>query len=570
MILKALCDYYDLHKDELPSYGLELVEIQFLIVIDYDGRFVRIEDRREDDTHSQKFLVRKKVKRASNVIANYLYDNISYAIGISNEGEDTNHKFSAFQKVIQDAYEKLPENPALKALHAFYQNGRDGIVTAIEKDPLWTLIKSIQNKTINFSFLLEGEMEIIAANPEIIALAEASSGNVVKRCLVTGKRSPIIRLCAATMIKDSQATASLVAFQKGYGFDSYGKKQCYNAPISKDAEFRFTTALLHLLGKDSQNKFVLGNRTFVFWASSSGNVGREVEDGIFSLFGFGANENNSFASIEQVRKVFKSIYTGKLRTSLDERFYILGLSPNAARIAVSYWAEIPLKEFAATIVKHFDDMAIVGTHAEKKPYYGLYSLLSATTATDKASPNLAEQLVKSIFQGLPYPFALYVGTLNRARAGQNAVSITQAAIFKAYLNRLPNNNDIILKKMLDKKNTNVGYLCGRLFAVLDCIQYLANGNSSIRSGYMNSASSAPAAVFGTILALSNHHMEKIVKRKKFEELKREIMDKISADGFPAHLDLQDQGRFFVGYYHQCQDIFTSNAETDEVTENDQD
>ena len=37
--------------------------------------------------------------------------------------------------------------------------------------------------------------------------------------------------------------------------------------------------------------------------------------------------------------------------------------------------------------------------------------------------------------------------------------------------------------------------------------------------------------------------------------RQEIIDKIDADGFPAHLDLQDQGRFFVGYYHQKQSFY---------------
>ncbi len=65
--------------------------------------------------------------------------------------------------------------------------------------------------------------------------------------------------------------------------------------------------------------------------------------------------------------------------------------------------------------------------------------------------------------------------------------------------------------MLDKSNTNQGYLCGRLFAVLDKIQENANGINSIRERYMNAASSTPASVFSTILNLSAHHLEKLEK-----------------------------------------------------------
>lgn len=117
--------------------------------------------------------------------------------------------------------------------------------------------------------------------------------------------------------------------------------------------------------------------------------------------------------------------------------------------------------------------------------------------------------------------------------------------------------------MLDKNNTNPGYLCGRLFAVLDKIQEDANNLHSIRERYMNAASTTPATVFATILNLSAHHLENLPNegwKVKYEKLKQEIIGKISADGFPPHLDLQDQGRFFIGYYHQRQDLFTSKDE----------
>ena len=111
--------------------------------------------------------------------------------------------------------------------------------------------------------------------------------------------------------------------------------------------------------------------------------------------------------------------------------------------------------------------------------------------------------------------------------------------------------------MLDKENTNPGYLCGRLFAVLDKIQEDASNSNSIRERYMNAASATPASVFATILNLSVHHAEKLNEGSKvyYEKLKQEIICKLPADAFPAHLDLQDQGRFFVGYYHQRQAFF---------------
>ena len=350
-------------------------------------------------------------------------------------------------------------------------------------------------------------------------------------------------------------------------YDSYGKNQGGNAPISEEAEFAYTTALNHLLRSDSRNKFLIGNRTFLFWASKNDEASKQAEESIFGMFGFNEDEDDPNRNIEQVRKTFNAIYSGSLKTSLDDKFYILGLAPNSARIAVTYWSELPLKQFAALILRHFNDMEIVDTRKEKKPYMGLRSILAAVTLGGKSSdatPNLPEAVVKSIFQGLPYPYTLFAGCIRRIRAEQS-INITRAAIIKAYLNRIDNQQKI--EVMLDKENTNQGYLCGRLFAVLDKIQDDANRQHSIRERYMNAASSTPATVFATILNLSSHHSEKLNEGRRifFEKTKQEIIDKISAEGFPSHLDLQDQGRFFVGYYHQMQSFFTKN-EDEHVTE----
>lgn len=112
--------------------------------------------------------------------------------------------------------------------------------------------------------------------------------------------------------------------------------------------------------------------------------------------------------------------------------------------------------------------------------------------------------------------------------------------------------------MIDKTNNNPGYLCGRLAAVLEKVQDDANSGNTIRTRYMSAASATPSAVFPAMLNLSVHHSEKLNEggRIHYEQLKQEIMDKLPADGFPAHLDLNDQGRFFVGYYHQRADFFT--------------
>ena len=504
MILRALYDYYK-RSDNLPAKGMEEKEIGFLIVLSPEGRFLRFEDCRLGKDRARIYLVKKHVGRSSAAIANYLYDNSAYVLGYSDK---TNGKeqlyFDTFKEKVETIAKVFPDNKDIYAIQAFYKNSRDAIIQIVSQDVLWEDIrKNLSKKYSTFSFRIEGDLKIVAEKKEILQLEECDSSDA-KFCLVSGKYGVPVDTTTATMIPGSQAIAKLVAFQVNSGYDSYGKTKCGNAPISEEAEFAYTTALNSMLQKGSRNKFMLGNRTFVFWASSKNEASLEAENSLFELLGYSEEvKDDPNANIMKARKVFESIYSGLLKTELEDRFYILGLAPNSARIAVVYWSETTLKDFAGKILNHFNDMEIHDTRKDKKPYMGIREIISSVTLGGKMSdvtPNLPEAVVKSIFRGLPYPQTLYSACVRRIRAEQK-LTIARAAIIKAYLNRQNNNNKTI-DIMLDKDNNNQGYLCGRLFAVLDKIQEDANNISSIRERYMNAASATPSAVFATILNLS--------------------------------------------------------------------
>lgn len=568
MILKTLYDYYHRSGDEVAPLGLEYKEIGFIIVIDRCGKFLRFEDRRINKKSAQQFLVKKSVGRSSAPVANYLYDNSQYVFGYSDKGDMVKIRkcFEIFKAKVKEIHDAFSDNEDIKSVYAFYQQDSSVILEVMQNDPLWDdIVKNLNKKYSMFSFLIEGDTKIVASKIELLDLLNENHGATGELCLITGRYSNAVEVTTATMIPGSQATAKLVAFQVNSGYDSYGKSKGYNAPISEEAEFAYTTALNHLLRSDSHNKFMVGSRTYLFWASSNSEASKESENSLFAFLGRTEEEDDPNRRIELIRRTFMSIYNGKLSTNEDDKFFILGLAPNAARIAVVYWNEMPLREFAGLISKHFEDMEIVDTRKEKKPYVGLHSILGNVTRGGKSSdatPNLPDAVVKSIFQGLPYPVSLFQACVRRIRAEQS-INIVRAAIIKTYLNRLnDSNNNKKINIMLDKENQNQGYLCGRLFAVLDKIQEDANGIHSIRERYMNSASATPAMVFATLLNLSTHHIEKLNSGAQvfYEKLKQEIISKLDVKGFPVHLDLQDQGRFFVGYYHQRQDFFMSKED----------
>ncbi len=567
MILKALYDYY-YRCGNMPQQGRELKEIDFLIVLTTDGSFVRLEDCRIDSKHSRPYLVNKSVNRTSAPQANFLYDKLEYVAGFPKSNKSENC-FAKFKEKILALHQIMPHHKELAAVAKFYSQESDTIVDTLRSDSLWNEIESHAmkegtKKDFLFSLRIEDSTRIVAADDELldaVSRDKTPTSNNDDICLITGQKTQPVEVTTATMIPGSKATAKLVAFQVKSGYDSYGKSKGRNAPISPEAEFAYTTALNRLLAKDSRNKFIVGNRTFVFWASSMSEAAQLAEEEFGSILLFAdEKDDDPNAGIQQVRSTFQAIYSGKLATKLDDRFFILGLAPNSARIAVVCWQDSPLRDFARKILCHLNDMEIADSRKEKKPYMGLWHMLSAVTLSGKASdvtPNLPEAVAKSIFQGSPYPFSLYSACIRRILAEQK-LTITRVAIIKAYLirkNYLHSNISI----MLDKENTNQGYLLGRLFAVLVKIQEDANGIDSMRERYMSAASTTPAAVFATVMNLSVHHTEKLSEGSKifYEKLKQEIISKLQAGYVPAHLDLLEQGCFFIGYYHQRHDFFNN-------------
>lgn len=568
MILKSLYDYAKMLGDKIPPEGLELKEIEFVIVIDAEGRFKRFESKRIDKRRCAAFMVAKGMKRTVAPKPNTLWDNGKYVLGLDESDQKCNSLFIDRVRLIAQDH---PDDLSIKALVKFYDMPRDERERLISADSLYEDVR--QSYGSNFSFRLETDDCLIAEKSYLfLDLTDSSSETVIGRCLVTGTKGPIVRTATPTPLPGCLPMASLVSFQKNSGYDSYGKKQAYNAPISFEADALYSAAIKKLAAKDSRNKVWINKRLFLFWGSSEREINRQFEESMAVLLGSYDNNicDDPDEKVDKVSKLFKSIFSGEITTTLDDRFHILGLAPHPGRIAVVLWVDCSLKDFAGKIFDHFHDMEIIDDrHPDKRrPFVGVYSMISAITQSDASNTisNLAENITKAILFGTPYPMQLYTAVLKRIRAelSKYSVPIQLAAIIKAYLNRATKNSSNIkpLQPMLDKTNDNAGYLCGRLAAVLEKIQKDADCGDSIRTRYLGAASTTPATVFPALLNVSVHHSDKLSEGSRiyYEQLKQEIIDKLSVDGFPNHLDLNDQGSFFVGYYHQRTDLYTKKED----------
>jgi CRISPR-associated protein Csd1 len=583
MILQALCEYYDRKAalGEMPPYGREWKPIPYLIVINKDGDFLRLESTSEGegkDKRPKQFLLSLSRGRSGSKsweTANRLWDHYGYVFGFPKKMNFDNKKSvetgklqnQAFQKELHRLSTMNPDDESLQAVLRFY----DKLSPNLEKlaqDPLYE--EATKKDGTNFAFRLATEAGPVGSRLDFNYGEDSDSPKGL--CLVSGKHEAIAILNNAISLRNANASgAKLVGFQKNSGYDSYHKEQGMNAPISEKANYEYTTALNTLISPKSKNKFFFNKDTLIFWAAKE----NAFED-LFSVFFTALPKDNPDANVERIAAMVKAPLSGSLTDDDDTHFYLLLLSPNNKRIAVKLWEESTVKSMAANIRKYFSDLDIVRGPDDKEymPLGNLLRSISLQYKEENLPPQLFSSMMRAILEDLPFPQLLQTQTLGRIRADRS-VNRNRAALLKAYLNRKRNNyNEKAITMSLDLNNDNQAYLCGRLFAIFEKIQQVANPgvNASIRDQYFDSFSCTPNVALARLSALSNHHLQKLNRGSQvyYEKLKGEVMDHLHADGLPAHFSLNDQSRFMIGYYQQRQALFKSkedkNTEADSLQE----
>lgn len=573
MILQALCEYYQRKASDpengVAPEGLGYVEIPFLIRLDSQGNFIDIEDTRVPNGKilvGKKFLVLADVGRTRQVKPNRLWDKADYSLGLpisssAKDVEDAHERHSLFVNVLKNP--KIAEIPQVKAVLAFFSNDPiEKILSHLGNDnEKW---KIITQKNSILSFIID-DVPICSIPCIRQALLDSEEADMTSGiCLITGEQA-LITKTHPKISNVSSKRAAIVSFNEP-SFSSFKKEQNLNAPVSKSATFTYTEALNMLLDKKSRNKMQVGDMTMVFWSEKP----NQLEDFFSALWSIPTKDNPD-ADIEAVRKLYSSIKTGVFIQDSNTHFYLLGLSPNAARLAIRYWQIGTVDDVSQKIKQHFDDLEIVKPNKDNGRCALMPMLGSIVRKLDDLPPNLCGDVVKAVLQGTPYPQSLLQMILRRIRTDFSAYPSDErmrAALLKAFLNRKHRFNKTTDKEItvsLDKNNTNPGYLLGRLFATFEYLQEKAQPgiNATIKDRYYGAASSTPCMVFSQLFKLKNHHLAKLENsglKVYFEKLIGEITDGISSDGLPAHLNLDDQARFAIGYYHQRQDFFKSKEE----------
>lgn len=581
-ILQALDSYY--HRlDGVAEPGRSPEKFGFCIVLGRDGSVVDVEDKHDLSGKKPRphlYMVPAAVKRTVGIAPNMLWDKSAYVLGrTAGEGKRTAQEHAAFVALHLERLAGQTDE-GLVALRLFLEQWQPAHFEENDRFKPEML-------DANVMFRLDGEMGYLHDRPAARALtaakADGGEGEGVF-CLISGDRGPVARLHPTIKgVEGAQSSgAALVSFNLD-AFTSLGKEQGDNAPTGQAAAFRYGAALNHLLTRDGPNRIrrPIGDATVVFWADASDARAAEAADAYMAALFSGSDDIKDEQEAAKLRQELETLAKGKALSAIrpeitpGTRFHILGLSPNAARLSVRYWLTDDLDQFAQRVAQHHADLKIDPAPFGWGAAPSVNRLLARTTAMqekfENIPPLLAGEVMRAILSGGRYPQSLLAAAIIRLRAGGPKAKDGgpgdigwHAAVIRAVLHRdtrLSDRKDDI-PMSLDKENMNEAYRLGRLFAALEYVQEQAIDGikATIRSRFLASASSAPASVFPTLLRLSQHHIMKLASQAKtgvatfHDKQIQEIIDGVPGQ-FPRSFKLADQGRFYIGYYHQRAERF---------------
>jgi CRISPR-associated protein Csd1 len=591
MILQALCELYDNRKQVrsllddpkgMPSLHLSIENISFALVIDRKGKMLDIVDLRKVDKkgrlHPIDMIVPESVigRAGRVVIANFLWDNTGYFFGADDKSnpERSRDKFEAFRTTHVQVAAHCPNSVSMRAVVSFLDGWNQkladktlgkAIADRIEEKDFYAGNIVFMVRTGAHGTFVHDDREVYEGWVKYKSSIKSTEG----WCLLSGAMLPISRLHHLIGgVSGAQSTgAAIVSFNLD-AFESYGKSQNYNSPISELAAFKYTTALNRLLMRSFGQRLQIGDATTVFWTERSS----PIEDFMGNILDRRADASVDAADAKKIGDYLVSVRKGtRPELAQDEtmRFYILGLAPNASRLAVRFWYVDTVEIVNQHIGRHFADIEIVKEFNDQPSFPGLWQLLIETALlrkSDNINPTLAGALFRSILQGALYPTSLLSTVVERVRA-DHEINYLRAAIIKGVLTRNYKNKEATVA--LNEDSTSIAYRLGRLFAVLEKAQEEAipGANATIKDRFFGSASATPSVVFPQLIRLSQHHLAKLDPGPKIhkEQLIQSILDGIdAAKGLPAHLRLEDQGMFALGYYHQRKAFFTKKEDKQTV------
>lgn len=573
-ILQELAALYDARavEKQWPMPGFSTEKIGGVVILADDGSVQDISSLMAPDSkgkmQARSLSVPAAVKRTAGVKPNLFWDKTAYVLGITQtpegpgQGKRTLAEHDAF-KSEHIALLRRSDDPALIALRRFCECWTADMFDAFPD------AASLIDENLVFRLGTGRFLHELPSATALLTNAEAKDS----LCLVTGRVAPVARLHPSIKgVMGAQSSgASLVSFNND-AETSHNKKQGHNAPVSEAAAFAYGTALNALLAKGSGNHLRIGGDTVVFWADQP-----KAE----SWFNAMISGSDDAKAERELAARLRAVASGTARADDDlppeTRLFVLGLAPNAARLAVRYWYPGTLGGFARSLTRFWDDMALSpspfvkgGIEQAPKPWALLYDVAAQRDAKNIPA-GLGGDLMRAILTGGRYPATWLASVIGRIRvedepdrARHGNVDGRRAAMIAALLRR---NYKQEVPVALNEDAQDVAYLLGRLFgAYVYAEKSYQERGAGLRQKYIGAASATPARVFPVLMRGYEHNLAGLRKAGgpkagagvKADRAVAAILAKLDGD-MPATLPLEAQGRFFIGFYHQVS-AFYAKAE----------
>jgi len=578
MMLQALIAYAE--REKLGDADFECVSVRWLIPLDRSGKLaagpIPLAENPEDKKPKPKQMLRPFTspnELNQGTKSHFLCDTLERATLLldpkaADKAEGRRVQHSYFQSLLKEAAAEFPDESALLLpVLAFLQNSE----AVAELHGQFTSLKA--KPSDNAVFAVDGVNLLDSKSLQKFwrNRRHRSAGAVKPReeriCLATGELSETLDTTEKIKgVPGGLATGTnLISFDKD-SFCSFGLAQAQNAALSAPAELKIRAALNGLIEKSRAQKLVFNETAHLHWTR------KPIEYDPIDLLAT-ADEN-------AIAALWRAIQTSQQPGALEANaYYALSMSGNGARVVIRDWLQSTVPEVERHVAEWFQDLGIIapdGAGLKHDFKFGalLYGMVRAELS--ELPPQVATQLLHGALRGrsVPLPQSALAAALRRQQLDQeNKLNPARLALIKAYLLRSPNSSikisqtkDTPMTECLNPESRDAAYLCGRLFAVFDRLQYLAQGgvNAGVVERYYASASSTPALVMGRLFRNAQFHLAKAEggvagnAAKDFEAITCAL-----GDQFPATLDLEGQGRFALGYYHQKAEYRRRSAERKE-------
>lgn len=558
MILQSLAEF-SRRERLVQDPAFEYAGVSWAIEIGPDGEFWDIHDLRLEAPGKKKkllprqMLVPKRSKRTVQDQQEFLVDKAEYVLGMGDADQTRRDlRQGLFTSAIARAADVtgLPEAKAAARFLASEESlnrCRDGI----QKHGF------VSNDL--FCFRIDGVfLHDLQELKDFWRRSLAGLGSKVEdQCLLCGQSAPATRLHPNIKGLNGASTSGvpIVSFNKS-AFWSYGWENNQNAPVCEECAAAYTTALNRCLSSrfpdpsdpetvlTRQAQTLSENLTAVYWSDDS-------KSGIEKL------ASTAITDPQQAQVILSAPYKSSV-TSRPLRFHCLLLQGAQGRATIRSYISEFIPQIHQNVRQWFAETE-VGTD-QPLNLMQVQSSVAIQRKAQKLPPNLAGAFYLSILFGRQLPMQAAQLAVVRNRA-ERSVAPGRAAILQAWLAR---KSPVLERKLfvsLNPDSSSTGYQLGRLLAVCEQVQYKNKGsgaNKTIADRFFPALSTRPRFVFGPLLRLAELHLSQLRRRGESQFLKGrigEIAARLSPAELPAHLTLDEQANFALGYYHQRQANF---------------